>query len=361
MTPGKLPRPHHLHQQGDSSALTTTSTSTQSSSDSSTTTTVNGVNCSASVCPRTSPQSISGGDNRKKKSKREVHQGTRREASEGLWIHQVTKQSQIQAKAKSLPQPHPNLPQHRAWNQEPRPAVDHSSSPVPAISRRPLLPPWTHMPRSLPSLTMVQPACSCHQLKVISSNVRGLRTNLADLYHNCVQRHNADIVVMTETWLNSEVEPMYGRMYGFTYWARRDCQEQAEGGVAVCFKEGMQAQQHDIDMSPLMESPESLQYLTEALDNLMLAHSCSHVLIVGDLNPHLKRDGYKNLLEVQGLTDHVTFPTHEQGGTLDPVISDYQDGLQCHQLGLMGSSDHHAVLIQLVMGVVQDKATTRTI
>lgn len=157
--------------------------------------------------------------------------------------------------------------------------------------------------------------------------------------------------------------------------------------MAVCFKEGMQAQLLDIDTPPLMEmmyfrvtladrsalllcalyrpprqGPDSLLYLTETLDNLMMAHSCSHVLIVGDLNHHLERDAYENLLEVQGLTDHVTFPTHERGGTLDPVISDYQeDKLQCHQLGLVGSSDHHAVLTQLEVGVAQDEATTRTI
>ena len=76
------------------------------------------------------------------------------------------------------------------------------------------------------------------------------------------------------------------------------------------------------------------------------------MLIVGDLNHHLERDAYENLLEVQGLTDHVTFPTHERGGTLDPVISDYQeDGLQCHQLELVGSSDHHAVLTQMDVNV----------
>ncbi|MPC35274.1 hypothetical protein E2C01_028694 [Portunus trituberculatus] len=94
----------------------------------------------------------------------------------------------------------------------------------------------------------------------------------------------------------------------------------------------------------------------------MLVHSCSHVLIVGNLNDHLERDAYENLLEVQGLTDHVTFPTHERGGTLDPVISGYQaDSLQCHRLELMGSSDHYVLLTQLDVGVAQDEATTRTI
>ena len=98
------------------------------------------------------------------------------------------------------------------------------------------------------------------------------------------------------------------------------------------------------------------------LDNLMVAHSCSHVLIVGDLNHHLERDVYENFLEVQGLTNHVTFPTHERGRTLDLVISDCQeDSLQCHQLGLVGSSDHHAVLTQTDVDVARDEATTRTI
>ncbi|MPC65612.1 hypothetical protein E2C01_059750 [Portunus trituberculatus] len=69
----------------------------------------------------------------------------------------------------------------------------------------------------------------------------------------------------------------------------------------------------------------------------MLAHSCSHVLIVGDFNHYLERDAYEKLLEVQSTT------------------------LKCHQLGLVGSSEHHAVLIQLDVGVAQDKATTRTI
>ncbi|MPC35275.1 hypothetical protein E2C01_028695 [Portunus trituberculatus] len=121
-----------------------------------------------------------------------------------------------------------------------------------AISSRPRT--LTTTSDSQASLTTVpQSACPRHQLKAVSSNVRGLRTNFADLYHNCAQRHNADIVVVTKTGLNSEVDPTYGRMLGFTHWARKDSQERAGGGVAVCFWEGMQAQQLDTDMPPLME------------------------------------------------------------------------------------------------------------
>ena len=85
-------------------------------------------------------------------------------------------------------------------------------------------------------------------------------------------------------------------------------------------------------------------------------------MVVGNLNHHLKQGAYQNLLTVQGLTDHITFPTHERGGTLDPVISDLQeDTFHCHQLRLIGSSDHHAVLTKVDMGVTWDKATSRTV
>ncbi|MPC09705.1 hypothetical protein E2C01_002323 [Portunus trituberculatus] len=52
-------------------------------------------------------------------------------------------------------------------------------------------------------------------LTVVSANVRGLRTNLGDLTHNFVLRHQADIVAVTETWLNGEVEPTFGNIPGY--------------------------------------------------------------------------------------------------------------------------------------------------
>ncbi|KAG0713638.1 hypothetical protein GWK47_015765 [Chionoecetes opilio] len=66
----------------------------------------------------------------------------------------------------------------------------------------------------------------------------------------------------------------------------------------------------------------------------MLEHRCRHVLMVGDLNHHLEQHAYESLLTVQGLTDH---------------------------LGLVGSSDHHAVLTQIDIGVARDEATSRTV
>ena len=106
-------------------------------------------------------------------------------------------------------------------------------------------------------------------------------------------------------------------------WLHPLGEEVRTGGVAVCFREAIRAQQLYRDSSPLIEvmyfrvtqadrsalqlcaiyrpprqGPDSVLYLTKALENLMLAHSCSHVLIVGDLKYHLERDAYENLLEV---------------------------------------------------------------
>ncbi|KAG0710902.1 hypothetical protein GWK47_021822 [Chionoecetes opilio] len=157
-----------------------------------------------------------------------------------------------------------------------------------------------------------------------------LRTNIGDLTHNCVLRHSADVVVVTETWLNNEVEPTFGKIRGYTQWTRRDRPERAGDGVAVCFKEGVQAQHLDVgpaspyggeffrvvlaDRSAILlcamyrpprQGPASLQYLTGALDDLMLEHRCRHVLVVGDLNHHLEQYAYENLLILHSLTDHV--------------------------------------------------------
>ena len=43
-------------------------------------------------------------------------------------------------------------------------------------------------------------------------------------------------------------------------------------------------------------------------------------MVVDNLSHHLEQGADESLLTVQGLTDHVTFPKHEKGGTLDPVV-----------------------------------------
>ncbi|MPC28247.1 hypothetical protein E2C01_021445 [Portunus trituberculatus] len=68
--------------------------------------------------------------------------------------------------------------------------------------------------------------------------------------------------------------PTYGRMHGFTHWAGKDRQEEAGGGVVVCFKEGMQAQQLDIDTPPLMDVMQFRVMLAERSALLLYALYC---------------------------------------------------------------------------------------
>ncbi|KAG0728161.1 hypothetical protein GWK47_033070 [Chionoecetes opilio] len=100
---------------------------------------------------------------------------------------------------------------------------------------------------------MVRTERPSHTLKILSTKVRGLRTNIGDLTHNCVLRHSADVDMVTETWLNNQVEPTFGKIRGYTQCSRRDRPERAGGGVAVCFMEGVQAQHLDVVPPPHME------------------------------------------------------------------------------------------------------------
>ena len=221
----------------------------------------------------------------------------------------------------------------------------------------------------------------------MSANVRGLRTNLGDLTHNFVHRHQADIVAVTETWLNGEVEPTYGNIPGYTKWVRKDREQRVGGGVAACFKHGLQYQIIDIMLPQGMEAiffrvvlhdntglllcvmyrpprqgRSALDFLTEKLDTLLQQHRCSHVMILGDLNYHLEQDAFNSLLTVQGLANHVTFPTHERGGSLDPVLTDLPDSsILCQQLGMVGTSDHHAVLTRVKLNAAREAAAPRSI
>lgn len=68
------------------------------------------------------------------------------------------------------------------------------------------------------------------------------------------------------------------------------------------------------------------------------------MLIADNLNHYMEWAAYESFLTVQGLADFVIFPTHERGGTLDPVISNLHEGvISCTQLGPVGSSGHYSV------------------
>ena len=107
---------------------------------------------------------------------------------------------------------------------------------------------------------------------------------------------------------------------------------------------------------PHKQGRSSLDFLAEELDNLLQRHGCKNVLIVGNFNFHLEQQPYNNLVTVLGLTNNVTFQTHERGRLLDPVLSDLpEERISYQQLGEVRSSNHHTVLTKIQLNVLHLK------
>ena len=71
---------------------------------------------------------------------------------------------------------------------------------------------------------------------------------------------------------------------------------------------------------------------------------------------------FTELTVVQGLQNHVDFPTHQRGGSLDPVLTDLAgDSVRCRPLDFVGTSDHLAVLSTIKIAPAREEEHHRTI
>ncbi|KAG0717429.1 hypothetical protein GWK47_054467 [Chionoecetes opilio] len=144
------------------------------------------------------------------------------------------------------------------------------------------------------------------------------------------------------------------------------------GGVALCYRETVNVQvvetpvhvPRDLELltlkiidsdgqgllcvgcyRPPSQGTALLDFLTVNLDSMMTANQCDRVLIIGDLNQHIVRDDFSTLHVVNDLQNHVHFPTHISGSSLDPVVTDLPPHtVQCQPLDFVSTSDHVAVL-----------------
>ena len=223
-------------------------------------------------------------------------------------------------------------------------------------------------------------------LTIISANVRGLLTNIGDLTHTFVNVHNVDIVATVETFFNESVPQNYGKMNGYSNWFRRDRIGREKGGIAVCFKNSLRVQPLDVSVPdhleliffkiwvndtdtilfctcyrPQWQGGQPIDFLHRNLDDLMVQHACKHILVVGDMNQNLIIRSFEDWLDVYGLENHVNFPTHISGSSLDPVVTDLPSSLvSCRSLGYVGSSDHQAIYTAIEICPQYDEAVTRT-
>ena len=225
-----------------------------------------------------------------------------------------------------------------------------------------------------------------HCLTIISANVRGLLTNIGDLTHSFVVPNGVDIVAAVETFFDDKVPQNYGRISGYSNWHRRDRVVREKGGIAVCFRNSLHVQPLDVDIPehleisffriwmndndtilfctcyrPQWQRTEPIDFLHHNLDGLLYEYSCKHLVIVGDMNQNQIAVPFEDFLNIFGLINHVNFPTHDSGSSLDPVITDFSDSLvYCCPLGNVGSSDHQAVYTSIDIRTSHDSAVTRT-
>ncbi|XP_050691050.1 uncharacterized protein LOC126982782 [Eriocheir sinensis] len=217
-----------------------------------------------------------------------------------------------------------------------------------------------------------------NSLRILSANVRGFRTNVGELTH-AVLRNRADVMVAVETFLNDECVTTCDRIPGYCHWERRDRKDRQGGGVALQPLSAPVAEHMEdmffrlllADMSavllvalyrPQWQGSEPLTFLTDQLDTILATYDCQSTAIVGDMNQHMVSRAFTELTVVHGLTNHVTFPTHVRGGSLDLVLTGLPgDSVYCRPLERIGSSDHNAVLTELGLNPSREEARQRVI
>ena len=224
-------------------------------------------------------------------------------------------------------------------------------------------------------------------LSILSANVRGFQTNIGDLTHSFIIPRQPDIIVTVETFLTETIPVNYGKVAGYSKWFRRDRKTGNFGGVAACFRNELYIQELNIDIPdhlelmffrvwvntsesillcvcyrPQWQKSEPIDYLYQHLDDIMNRYACKNVIIVGDMNQHLIARSFNEFLTVYGLTNHVNFPTHISGSSLDPVLSDLSEfTVNSVSLGSVGSSDHFAISTNINIENIRDTPVQKTI
>ena len=201
---------------------------------------------------------------------------------------------------------------------------------------------------------------------------------------------NIDVLALTETWLWCGDNAALNELLPPGYDIRHVDRERRGGGVALIYKKDISFRNivptHDITEFELLDCIIKVQSNTRLVvvyrplpsrknglryENFAIEWSSyieqfvevrKELLFVGDFNIHIdssnnESKGFLDILNANGLTQHVTSPTHQKGHMLDLVITKEQSNL------LSGSSivfisgvsdanssyflDHYAVLCYL--------------
>ena len=197
-----------------------------------------------------------------------------------------------------------------------------------------------------------------------------------DSIHELITDYNLDFLALTETWCSDKSSVSLGLITPPGYTITHTNRESRGGGVALIHRDSFK---YKCDKSVFFTTFEyqtvSLQsnsdnirittvYLPKGVfSSVFSAEFCEllghlqtlpgkHV-IVGDFNFHLN-DGddpaankFKSLLEQYNLVQHITVPTHDNGNTLDLVITRSDISVSNILTDSSVKSDHYAVIFNI--------------
>ena len=220
-------------------------------------------------------------------------------------------------------------------------------------------------------------------LSVIYTNARSINSKLVDL-ETLISDNNPDIILLTETWCNSDITNSYLNLNGYFIDPdlrvdRLDTANGIGGGLLVYCKNGLniipvektidynqycqflvKSDQcnNDLCITLVYRSPNSTKENNDLLCKIV-EESVPNTIIIGDFNfPQIDwSDGTgdsksRNLINVADnkfLTQIVNFPTHQRGNILDIALTDIPDKiLNVENIGNLGSSDHCLIQIDVM-------------
>ena len=186
--------------------------------------------------------------------------------------------------------------------------------------------------------------------KLALQNARSLR-NKPFIMNDFICNHNLDFLLLTETWLEKETSSttLIEATPPHFNFISTERQNKQGGGIAIIFKSLFQCQKTTLgDFSsfeylaavlkcssdillltvyrpPKLSASLFLEEFGDLLSNVCVEYEC--IVATGDFNFRIDNleDAYAkeflSLIDIFSLTQHVTGPTHNQGHTLDLVLT----------------------------------------
>ena len=238
--------------------------------------------------------------------------------------------------------------------------------------------------RDKKTLLTVKSSVHSKCLNFVSLNIRSLKNKTTSLFDFIVSQ-NIDVLALTETWLCCGDNAVLNDLLPPGYDIRHVDRERRGGGVALIYKKDISFRNivptHEITQFELLDCIIKVNKLSTRLvvvyrpppsrknglkyENFAIEWSSyieqfvevrEELLIVGDFNIHVdssnnESKGFLDILNANGLTQHVTSPTHQKGHTLDLVITREQSNLLSGSpiVFISGVSDANSSFLSIIM------------